>query len=86
MDRVVDGAVPGGDGVEVAVAVVRRLPGIRRAAEVAAIDDVEAVADEHRADVGDAQRLRPHARAAHAGADVGRRADQADESVHGAPA
>ena len=46
--------------------------------------DVEPVAHEHRADVGNAQRLRPHARAARAGTDVGRRADQADESVHAA--
>ena len=84
VDRVVDGAIPGGDGVEVAVALVRRLPGIRRPAEVAAIDDVEAMADEHRADVGDAQRLGSHAGAAHAGADVGRCADQADEAIHGA--
>jgi hypothetical protein len=61
---------------------MRRLPGIRRAAEVATVGDVEAMADEHRADVGDAQRLGPHAGAAHPRTDVGRRADQADESVH----
>src|SRR5512147_1951882 len=68
MHGLVHEPVPGDDFAQVTVPVDWRQPGIGRAAEVAAIDDFEAVPLEHRRDLRHAQRLRPHARAPHAGA------------------
>jgi hypothetical protein len=69
--------------VQVAVTVGRRQPGVRRAVQVAEVDDLQAMALQHRHDVGHPQGLGAHAGAAHAGADVGRRADDADLLGHG---
>ena len=69
-------AVPRHDFGEVAIALGRRLPGVARADQVAAVDHVEAARGQRLAQAGDAQRLRAHRRAARAGADVGRHADQ----------
>ena len=71
---------------QVAVALERGLPGVGRTGKVAPVDHLEAVADQYRADVGDPQRLGAHARAAAAGADVGRGADQGDAGIHRAAA
>jgi hypothetical protein len=70
------------DAVEMPVAARRHLPGVGRAAQVAAVEHVEAMPFEDGPDVGDAQRLRAHARAAAAGTDVGGGTDQGDEAVH----
>src|SRR5690606_15502219 len=69
------GAVPGHDFVEVAVAPGRRLPRVARALDVAAVDHVDAARGQRLRQPGHAQRLRTHAGAAGAGADVGGRAD-----------
>ena len=83
MHRVVHGPVPGGHFLQMPVAVDGRQPRVGGAGKVAAVDDLESVPLQHAEDVGDAQRLRPHAGAARAGADVGRCADQADERIGG---
>jgi hypothetical protein len=75
--RAVHGPVPGDDLIEVPHAALLRLPGIGRPREVAAIDDVQAMRAQRFRQAGHAQRVGAHARAAHAGADVGGRADQA---------
>src|SRR3546814_1946549 len=59
-----------------AIAVHRRQPGIARAFQVAAVDDIDAARDERLAEPGDAQCIGAHQRAAVARADVGRGADQ----------
>jgi hypothetical protein len=59
---------------QVPIAVVRRLPRIARAIEVAAIDHVDAARGERFGQAGDAQRFRAEARTAMTGADVRRRA------------
>ena len=73
--RVHHQAVPRDHFGQVAVAVDRRLPGIARAVEVAAVDHVDAARGQRLAEAGDAQGLRAQPRAAVAGADVGGRAD-----------
>jgi hypothetical protein len=77
----VHGAVPLHHLVEMAVAADWRRPRVDRADEVAAVDHFEAVAFEDGHDVGHAHRLRAHARAARAGADVGGRTDEGNEAV-----
>ena len=76
LHRIHHGARPRDDFGQMAIAFARRLPGIDRTGEIAAIDDVEAARTQRLAEAGDAQRLGSHRRAAMSGADVGRRADQ----------
>ena len=80
---VVHRLVPGCHLGQVAVAVHRRLPGVGRAAQVALVVHLQAQRRQHRRQLRHPQRLRPHAGAAAAGADVGRRANQADRAAHG---
>ncbi len=75
---VVHRPVPGRDFVQVAVAFDRRLPGVGRAVQIAAVDDLEALGLDHGAQIGHAQGLGAHGGAAGAGADVGGRADERD--------
>jgi hypothetical protein len=76
VDGVVDRPVPRHHLGQVAHAVGGRLPGIGRPGEVAAVDHVELAGAQRLQQAGDPQRIRAHAGAAHAGPDVGRRADQ----------
>jgi len=69
-------AVPCDDLAEMAITVVRRLPRIARAVEVAAIDDVHATRRQRFRKTGDAQGFGTQARAAMACADIGGRPDQ----------
>ncbi len=78
----VHGTVPGCHLVQMAVAIHRRQPGVGRARQVAAVDDLEAVRFERGADAGHAQGFWAHAGAARTGTNVGGRADEADEIVH----
>jgi len=71
-----DAACPRDDFGQMAVAVRRRLPRIDRPREIAAIEHIDAARTQRIGDAGDAERFGPHRRAAMAGADVGRRADQ----------
>ena len=85
VDGGVDLPVPGDDFRQVTVAVARGKNGIDRPVQVAAVADVGHKAAQRLADAGDAQRLGTHVRAAHAGPDVGRGADDADVALlHGA--
>ena len=59
-DRLHDGAVPGQHRRQVPIAFDRRLPRIGRAAEVAAVDDIETTRSQRLGETGDAQRLRAH--------------------------
>ena len=76
--RVVQCGVPCHHFGQVAVTVDRRLPGVGRAAQVATVDHLQAVALQHRLQAGHAQGLGPHGGAARAGADVGGNANEAD--------
>ncbi len=75
--RRVDQPVPGDDFRQMAITVVRRQDGIERTVEVALVAHVADDAGEGLDHAGHAQRVGPHVRAANAGADVGRRADDA---------
>src|SRR5690606_25505865 len=66
---------------QMAIALVRRLPRVLRAADVAAVDHVNAARRQRLAQAGDAQGVRSEAGAAVAGADVGRHADQGNGRV-----
>ena len=70
--------VPLDDLAQVPVSVHRRQPGVGRPAQVAPVVHDDALRLQHLPQVRDAQRLRAHRRAARAGPDVGRRADQRD--------
>ena len=67
--------------VEVAVAVMRRQPGVVRASEVAAVDHLHAARGQRLAQPGQAQGFGPHARAAIAGTDVGGNANERDRRI-----
>jgi len=71
--------------VAVAAAEIALALGIDRAAQVAPVGDLMAEAHERGRDARDAQRLRPHRRAAPPGADVRRRAEQRDRQRHAVP-
>ena len=73
---VVHGAVPCGHLGQMAKAVHRRQAGVGRAAQVAGIQHVDALAAQRLHQTGHAQRLGPHAGAARAAADVGGGADE----------
>mmetsp|Transcript_20990 Transcript_20990/g.81089 ORF Transcript_20990/g.81089 Transcript_20990/m.81089 type:complete len:387 (+) Transcript_20990:670-1830(+) len=81
--RIVHGAVPCDDLVEVAVALHRRQPGVGGAAEVAAVLHVHAAGAQGFGQAGHAHGLGAHAGTAGASADVGGRADQGDVSELG---
>ncbi len=64
--------------LQMAVAIDRRLPGIRRAVQVAAVEHLQAPASSAACSPATRKRLRAHRGAACTRADVGGRADQAD--------
>ena len=82
--RIVQRLVPGGHLVQMPVAVHRGQPGVGRAAQVATVNHVQAMALQHRDDVGHAQGLRAHAGTTAARANVSWRADKRDVGIHGA--
>ena len=79
---VVHGAVPGGDLVQVAVAVDGRQVRVARSLQVAAVRDLDALRLEHGLQPRDAQRFRTHRGATHAGADVRGGTDDRDLLHH----
>ncbi len=74
--RVVYQPVPGRDLGEVPIAIHGRKTRIAGPAEVATIDDLDALRFERLLQAGDTQRLRAHRRASRAGADVRRSTDE----------
>ena len=77
MHGIVQQLVPGHDFGQMTKTVHGVLPGIGRTREVAAIAHVHTEPGDGLVDAGHAQRLRAHARAQAAGADIGRCPDQA---------
>ena len=63
-------AIPGHHLVQMAIAMVRRLPGIDRTHQVATIHDVHAARSQCLGQSGNTQSIRPHARTAITGTDI----------------
>jgi len=75
-DRVHHRAIPRDDFRQMPVTLVRWLPRIDRAGQIAAVDDVQPVIDQRGGQAGDTQGFRPHRCTAMAGADIGGNAYQ----------
>ena len=77
IDRIMHFQVPCGDLRQIAVTVGLDQAGIRRAADIAAVDHVQAALCQRGMNSGDAQRFGAHGSAAIAGADIRRCTDEA---------
>jgi len=82
-DRFVKHLVPGHHFVEMTVAFVGRLPRVGRPGKIALVDHPQALAFQHRGQVGNPQGFRAHGGATRASADVRGNADEADVLMHG---